>query len=216
MQNNTQDIKNTRFRTILPFIVCALFMICGIVYAQKTEATQEAALSAQSSEIASLQNRLAVLEAAADDDTATAIYIASGLDTARQSNDDAIMDVFFAVAFTWSDYESYMSVRQTLMDNYGFTEEDDFISRFMPDVGTLTIDGNTINEIDLNGLNCEYVSMESNVIGIEGGTYSYFTLVTILSSDSIGATATDDMAVTYSVDSEGNFYDVMAYQLSAS
>ena len=140
----------------------------------------------------------------------------AGTDSNRIEADEASAEALFQTMFSWGDYDSYQNARETLITQYGVPENSDVMTTFFPDAVETepTKDGSTYNEIDLNRVNCAYEKMESHMTGQVGGVNSYFTIVTWSTLDKYGNEGMAKAAVTYDIDSEGNFSNVAAYTLA--
>lgn len=212
--NMTGDaMKNTRFRKWLPIIVCSIIMLLGIGSSVLISTDRSSQLGEQYQTISGLENRKATLEAAISDDTADAVHLASGLDSARQAKDDGAAKKLLEQVFTWDSKESYDAARAKVKAQYNLGDDNTFLQTFMPEVKNINTGGREINEIDARGLNMTYSKMQSNVTNINGDRYTYFTLVTVESSDSTGATAEGTSAFVYTVDGSGDLSNLAGYSI---
>lgn len=208
-QAHTQTI----FRRVLPFIVCAVVMVIVLGVTTIISQGRSEQLGEQTSKISALENRKSTLEAAATKESSKAVFLASGLDSGRQAQDDLKVQGFFKTAFSWDSKESYDKARAKLKEQYGLDDNNAFFSVFMPQADDIDVGGRTINEIDAQGLNMSFKSMKSNVTKINGDRYTYFTTVTVTSSDKTGATADADAICVYTVDGSGKLSDITAYSI---
>lgn len=202
---------STRLRTWLPVIIGCVVVIVAAIYSTSVASNRQANLDSLDSQIASVKSRISVLETTANDEAASAVYIASGIDSARQAIDDAVVEEFLQIVFEWDSLATYNEARELVMSTYGLSEDDTFMTVFMPYVASAEINGVEINDIDTNGLNMSYSEIESYVTNISGDYYTYFTLVTVESSDSNGATADGTSVFIYTVDANGNLSNLSAY-----
>lgn len=212
---NTTDnaAKGTRFSKWLPVIICGIIMVLGIGASVMISTDRSSQLGEQYQTISGLENRKATLEAAISDDTAEAVHLASGLDSARQAQDDGVAKKLLEQVFTWDSKESYDEARAKVKEQYNLSDDNTFLQTFMPEVKNINTGDHEINEIDARGLNMTYSKMQSNVTNINGDLYTYFTLVTVESSDSTGATAEGTSAFVYTVDGSGNLSNLAGYSI---
>ena len=209
---NTTDnaAKGTRLSKWLPVIICGIIMVLGIGASVMISTDRSSQLGEQYQTISGLENRKATLEAAISDDTAEAVHLASGLDSARQSQDDGVVKKLLEQVFTWDSKESYDEARAKIKEQYNLSDDNTFLQTFMPEVKNINTGDHEINEIDARGLNMTYSKMQSNVTNINGDLYTYFT---VESSDSTGATAEGTSAFVYTVDGSGNLSNLAGYSI---
>ena len=214
-KTNTTDnaAKGTRLSKWLPVIICGIVMVLGIGASVMISTDRSSQLGEQYQTINGLENRKATLEAAISDDTKDAIHLASGLDSARQAKDDGVAKKLLEQVFTWDSKESYDAARAKVKEQYNLGDDSTFLKTFMPEVKNINTGDHDVNEIDARGLNMTYSNMQSNVTNINGDRYTYFTLVTVESSDSTGATAEGTSAFVYTVDGSGNLSDLAGYSI---
>lgn len=155
---------------------------------------------------------MAAYDAASDEET----KVASGLDASRVAKDDASAKKLIEAVCTWDSKESYDAMRKDVISKYKLADDSSFVKVFIPEVKNVNVGDKSINEIDANGLNMEFVSMDSNVTNISGDKYTYLTTVTIQSSDSAGANAEGVSAFIYTVDADGNLSELSAYNIGAN
>ena len=196
-------------------IICIAFFAIASVDYLVTENNQSAQLEAQSVEITDLQNRLATLEAAYNNKQSELIMNVTGLDMRRINKDKTVAEKFLDIVCTWDSYEEYMAAREKVMDKYDIAEDSAFMTVFMPVVGNKTApNGMNYNQIDTNGLNMHYEDVAPYVTRIRSGDYSYFSIVAIGSTWDNGGETIVHVAITYTVDSDGNIFDIAAIPLS--
>jgi hypothetical protein len=188
------------------------FMLLAIAAFVITDTQRNAALSAQQTEIATLEQQK---KEASDKRTSEVNKVTKnsfGLDTSRVATDDRIATEIIKTATTWSDADSYNAARTKLRDDYKFTDDSQMLSAFMPEVkdAPLGQDGKMINTINAYGLNMTYVKMHSYVVGVNNGVYSYFTVVDVLSKDVQGHSGEGTIIFTYDVDANGTVSNMVA------
>lgn len=188
------------------------FMLLAIAAFVITDTQRNAVLSAQQTEIATLEQQKKEASDKRTSEVNTVTKNSFGLDTSRVATDDRIATEIIKTATTWSDADSYNAARTKLRDDYKFTDDSQMLSAFMPEVkdAPLGQDGKMINTIDAYGLNMTYVKMYSYVVGVDNGVYSYFTVVGVLSKDAQGHTGEGTIIFTYDVDANGTLSNMVA------
>lgn len=188
------------------------FMLLAVLAFVVIDTQRNAALSAQQTEIATLEQQKKDATDKRTSEVNTVTKNSFGVDTSRIATDDRIVTEIIKVATTWSDSDSYKTARNTLRDDYKFTDDSQMLSTFMPEVqdAPLGQDGKMINTIDAYGLNMTYVKMHSYVVNIDNGVYSYFTVVNVLSKDAQGHTGEGNVIFTYDVDANGAVSNMVA------
>lgn len=188
------------------------FMLLAVLAFVVIDSQRNAALSVQQQEIATLEQQKKDASDKRTSEVNTVTKNSFGVDTSRIATDDRIATEIIKVATTWSDSDSYKTARNTLRDDYKFTDDSQMLSTFMPEVqdAPLGQDGKMINTIDAYGLNMTYVKMHSYVVGVVNGVYSYFTVVDVLSKDAQGHTGEGNIIFTYDVDANGTVSNMIA------
>lgn len=188
------------------------FMLLAIAAFVITDTQRNAVLSAQQTEIATLEQQKKEASDKRTSEVNTVTKNSFGLDTSRVATDDRIATEIIKTATTWSDADSYNAARTKLRDDYKFADDSQMLSAFMPEVkdAPLGQDGKMINTINAYGLNMTYVKMHSYVVGVDNGVYSYFTVVDVLSKDAQGHSGEGTIIFTYDVDANGTVSNMVA------
>lgn len=188
------------------------FMLLAIAAFVITDTQRNAVLSAQQTEIATLEQQKKEASDKRTSEVNTVTKNSFGLDTSRVATDDRIATEIIKTATTWSDADSYNAARTKLRDDYKFTDDSQMLSAFMPEVkdAPLGQDGKMINTINAYGLNMTYVKMHSYVVGVNNGVYSYFTVVDVLSKDVQGHSGEGTIIFMYDVDANGTVSNMVA------
>lgn len=188
------------------------FMLLAIAAFVITDTQRNAVLSAQQTEIATLEQQKKEASDKRTSEVNTVTKNSFGVDTSRVATDDRIATEIIKTATTWSDADSYNAARTKLRDDYKFTDDSQMLSAFMPEVkdAPLGQDGKMINTINAYGLNMTYVKMHSYVVGVDNGVYSYFTVVDVLSKDAQGHSGEGTIIFTYDVDANGTVSNMVA------
>lgn len=164
------------------------------------------------------KERYTTLSAAASGDLEKFANEAGGLDSFRKLEDDKIASLAFRTAFTWDSGRSYTTAREKLIKDFGFSEGDQFLREVMPELITYTVGGykgsegdkKSHNFIDDSRANMEYVKFTSYVTDISDKGYEYFALVNVRSENEVGASASTDMVLTYTV-KDGKLFNVSGF-----
>ena len=188
------------------------FMLLAIAAFVITDTQRNAVLSAQQTEIATLEQQKKEASDKRVSEVNTVTKNSFGLDVSRVATDDRLASQIIKTATTWSDSESYANARNTLRDDYKISEDSYLLTTFMPKSENMPLgqDGKMINNIDAYGLNMTYVKMHSYVVGIDNGVYSYFTVVDVLSKDAQGHTGEGNIIFIYDVDANGTVSNMVA------
>lgn len=172
--------------------------------------------------------RMAVLEQAYNDkqqqafDAALAIRqkqmaLISGddfqVDTSRIERDFQMAEGVMKTVFGWKDYESYMQAREDLKTRYGLSEDDRFLSVFLPSVSESepVLSGERYNWIDVNGYNVYYDGMVQYFLGEAKGEYRYLSEIDWSTVAKNGGEARQTSVFIYSVDKDGHIGSMDAY-----
>lgn len=187
-------------------------MLLGIVTFVVTDMQRNAVLSAQQTEIATLEQQKKEANDKRASEVNTVTKNSFGLDSSRVATDDRLASQIIKTTTTWSDSESYTNARNTLRDEYKTAEDSYLLTTFMPKSESMPLGqgGKMINTIDAYGLNMTYVNMHSYVVGIDNGVYSYFTVVDVLSKDAQGHTGDGNIIFTYDIDANGTVSNMIA------
>lgn len=145
------------------------------------------------------------------------LELASGgderIDASRITRDAGIAEGVMKLALGWRDYDSYIEARESLKSRYGLSEDDRFLSVFLPYVSESepTSSGKRYNWIDVNGYNVYYDGMSQYFLGESGGEYRYLSEVKWSTVATNGGEARRTSVFTYSVDEEGHIGSMDAY-----
>ncbi len=205
------DRKNIPFIVIIAVSIVALIGV--FMFTKFSTSGYEGRLQAQATEITRLKNAIEVQNAAITAGVGSVVQQTTGIDLERKVRDDGTAINFLQKITTWSNYEDYNSMRSGVMQDYNLNPDSDFMTVFLPAYGSTTDqEGNTYNVIDQDKLTCQYRDMKSLVTDINGGVYTYFTIVTAAGGKD-GAVADLNFAAMYSVDGNGNLSNFNAYTL---
>lgn len=218
LQKLTQeDVKHLQKRGIITLSIIGLAgtVLLGIGLYGHYSAINEMnhTLSAEKQINTEVENKIAVKQAANQRETRNAGQAITGLNYVRQNKDDRTMNNFFSRILTWDNADEYRSNRKWALKNYSIDPNSSFAKTMLPDVAQTNIgvgDKGT-NTIDINSLNMKFLDMKSYVTDIRGSDYTYFAVIRVQSHDRKGAVATGNIAVIYTMDGHGKFYNLKAY-----
>lgn len=195
-------------------ISIALVAIVGCIYFFNTS-NWDSSLLEQQSLIEQYENAISVQQQSLQNTQETAVASASGINFSRVEQDNKTAETFLKTIMTWKSYDEYEGIRQKMINDYNVPEDGSFMTVFLPEVMNKTSkNGKKYNEIDNNGLNVTYESMESYVTKISSDTYSYFTIVKWSSSDNDGNEADSKSVFAYSIDANGGIADLEGYTIN--
>lgn len=195
----------------IPNIIAFGFALCTSLIYFMSISNWDERLKQQQSEIYDLQNQITLKNSSNQQKQSQVIQSTTGLNTERVSHDDKIASDFLSYVMTWDSYDEYNLIRNNCMAKYNLTEDSDFIQIFFPKIVTVTSnDGTMYNRIDTFGLNVQYEDMTSYVTKINADVYTYFSFVNWSSSDDEGNEAFATCIFTYSINSDGEIFDIGA------
>lgn len=206
---------SNRVKKIIPWVLSVLLFVFGIFfYARVTSQAQNTERSEQA-RISELRDKISAAKNDVENKASEPVKNTTGYDAQRVAKDDATMGRLAKSIFTWDDSESYNKARNTAKESFGFSDDNAFLTKFMPEVKSVeNRDGKKINDIDANGANMSYESLSSYVTRISSGTYSYATIVKVTGANSNGAESEGSIMLFYETDANGNVSHVSAQTLS--
>lgn len=199
-----------------PFILSGVFVIIAFLVVCLPISDLNNKIDEQNTELAKLQNELTMAQSLNKSSHDKIVVKSTGLDANRTMNDNKIAIEFIKKCLTWSSYEEYNEIRNSLITDYKLDTSSNFLTVFMPEVVNATSpDGTNYNRIDIFGYNLSYEKMDSYVTDISNdGKYSYFSFVTVSSRDKNGKEGTTMAAFIYTIDVDGNITNIDASAVS--
>ena len=197
----------------LPLIIAIVFFVFAVGLFGITSKSNSSYLIKQSTKIEELQNQINVKKRTQEEKTAKEFESAVGLNAERVKKDKEFAGKFMEKVMTWDSWEGYENLRKEIMKEYKLDENSNFMKVFMPKVANnKDKEGNNYNQIDTNGLNLKFKSMELYNIGISGGKYSYIAFVEWQTKNKDMDTYGNDTSLfAFTIDSDGNLTDLNAY-----
>ena len=161
-------------------------------------------------ELSGVKNELATLGTSREKTTYDAVSVGTGIDLERVANDKAKIEGFLKKIFTWSSYDEYMKMRESLKSEYNIKEDSTLLTSFLPTFPD-RVDGNGkhYNEIDTNKLQISYDKLVLYPVSV-GASYKYIAEVDMTSTSQTGGQGTAHAFMEITVDANGNISDITA------
>lgn len=203
-----EDDKRTRVvkfihRNLVVLLVGVFFLVTYFVLGGVSD-TREEALSEQRGQIITLTKELELAESSVQAEHNEQVAEATaGMQTEHKLADDEVMIELMRTALTWNGLSEYLSLRDQVMENYGFAEDSQFMTVFMPGeesgAARTAPSGKTYSSFDTE-MSSSFDSLRSYVTGVNSDVYSYFTVVQMRVKSSSGSTSSAGQVVmTYEV-----------------
>ena len=202
-----QDNRKEFYHKGLAIVICSVIFLVSLgvssmIHKSYAKRAESARLS-----MSEQYNKLATLKASQKNDENAVNEEMTGLDKLRVERDDKACEKFI------KSVTEYKAARSDVIKKYKISESSSFLTQFMPEVSDFKAGGLTFNEIDSKKINMLFTSMKSTVLSIDGDMYTYYTVVTVGSSNNKGATVSNDVAFVYSTNSDHQILSVEAYTL---
>lgn len=161
-------------------------------------------------ELSGVKNELATLGTSREKTTYDAVSVGTGIDLERVANDKAKIEGFLKKIFTWSSYDEYMKMRESLKSEYNIKEDSTLLTSFLPTFPD-RVDGNGkhYNEIDTNKLQISYDKLVLYPVSV-GASYKYIAEVDMISTSQTGGQGTAHAFMEISIGADGNISDITA------
>lgn len=200
-------MKNAKTKVfiIILGVVCALCVAASV-----------ASYVSQSNILSELYSQQTELQRQKDDlikGNASAIDIEVKQDTAfdatRKVKDDAVVQTAAGKVFTWNSLDTYNTARENAKKVFHLADGDPFFKGVYPVVEPVLKHGDgssdeKTNYIEERGLNMTFNNVSTYCVGVDGDKYSYFAVVTIDSTDSMGQLANTKALLSYQMDGGNN------------
>ena len=161
-------------------------------------------------ELSGVKNELATLGTSKEKTTYEAVGAGTGIDLERVGQDKAKIEGFLRKIFTWSSYDEYMKMRETLKSEYNVKDDSSLLTTFLPTFPD-RVDGNGkhYNEIDTNKLQITFDKLVLYPVSI-GTSYKYIAEVDMTSTSQTGGQGTAHAFMEITIGAEGNSSDITA------
>ena len=219
----------------IPLVVFVIVCVCLCLYFNGMQSSMEANLSQKQSELKSLESKVSLAQATTQTKSEQVIANTTGIDQSMVEKNNAAAQQLFKLAFTWDSYDAYVKVRDNVKNQYGFSDDSEFMQKVLPVVEQYTtyryegpkvvgddvdtseyMKSEVTDDITLNGLNMSYSTMNSCVSNVTTDGYEYLTRVTVSSTSKVGATVTRAFTLGYVVDSNEKLQDIKVYSVGLS
>lgn len=196
----------------VPYILSILFIVFVFLMLFIQMNNLNTMIEQQETEISDLQGDITEKESMNKSTHESVVAQSTGLDANHVQRDNRIASELLDKCLTWSSYAEYTRIRESLIKDYNLKEDSNFLSVFMPEIVNRELNGKNYNRIDVFNYNLSYEGMTPYVTDIseDGGTYSYFTFVTISSKDDSGYEGNAKSAFIYTIDKDGNITNLDA------
>lgn len=194
-------------KKIAPFLVAIAIAAGGVIYSKMSSSNYDALLAEQRETMGDLQATIDSSDKEATVSAQNVVSVLTGVDYDRMADDKAVAEELVSMVTTWSNWDEYDSARNKLMETYGLTEEDSFVTTFMPKVGKGSPKNPDYNMIDASGWNMKFDGMDQYLVKIDGDKYTYLSNVTMRSTYN-DRSATSSAMVMYTIDGEGKVSDL--------
>jgi len=164
-------------RIVLIVIACLSLIGAVSVYVSYRNASSE--LASINRKIADVENEIAAKKALASARRVEVLETLGGISERRLNDDDTRFSEMANVAFTWSGYEEYCAMRESLMSDYGMKSDCQMLTDFWPYVPEIDLgNGRSYNYIDAEyGMSVEFSDIKTYCIGVSGDVYHYFGII---------------------------------------
>ena len=161
-------------------------------------------------ELSGVKNELATLGTSKEKTTYEAVGAGTGIDLERVGQDKAKIEGFLRKIFTWSSYDEYMKMRETLKSEYNVKDDSSLLTTFLPTFPD-RVDGNGkhYNEIDTNKLQITFDKLVLYPVSI-GTSYKYIAEVDMTSTSQTGGQGTAYAFMEITIGADGNISDITA------
>lgn len=208
-------------------LVVAAVLVAVTAGTALTWGSQRGALEAQEQRISGLEDRVRAAERAKSEQIDQNMLESLGISQSRATGDATIIDRLVMTAFTWDSGLAYESAREDLKERYALSEDEPFLTQFMPPSRFNEDDsGKRYYYIDTQGMNSS-ISGEPDVevVKVRADEYTYAVLVDVsVTSDAVTQNNTNPARVTaqrtmllfLTVDAEGNVSGLSGVPASGS
>lgn len=204
---NFEYIKE-RFKEFIPIMICILYLFVLMVIYNGISKNALNAVSVKQNDVTQLENQLMLAKNRMDTKKTEFTIKNTGVDENRLHRDEGIISNFLTKVGTWDSYDSYMKARDSIMAEYGITEDSDFMRSFMPKINNRTDDaGNNYNKIDTFGLNIKFTGNTTYLLSISED-YSYLSEAYMESRDDEGGEGRTRMVLLFSITPNGKLSSV--------
>lgn len=206
-----QKKQRIDFRYILVMLGTLLFFCGCLFFYMMGHQGQEAQLRQLQTDIDVLNANIASQKKLNDEKDINIVYSTTGIDGSRVQSDTWSIESLCDIAFTWSDYASYINSRNTLLEQYDIAEDSYFMTTFFPEMSPYESNGEMVNDIDELSINCLFEDVEVYLSGIENDVYSYIFFVQFSSRSQNDFEAVSTAVLMCDADASHNLFNIKAF-----
>lgn len=137
----------------------------------------------------------------------------TGSEAPRLAQDTRDLATMVETMVTWDDHESYVDARETVIEDYGITNES-FTTLFPEAPVTVDGEGNEYYYIDSADLNGQLGDYSVELLQVNGSDYSYVVFADMVTESVVGTvTSTSEVPIILfaTVTRDGDMLDVRGY-----
>lgn len=204
------DLKEWAQKNTKMIVLCVVAFIVLLV-GGKVRGSQRAAVTNASNQVAQMKSQIQVDKTKSD---ATASVTSDGLDESRVKNDEAVLEKFFKVTFSFKNEDEYVDARSDAKTTLASAESEEFFETFYQELSEELAEGSqapTDSHLRKSGekYDCAYKESTSYVSAIEDGIYTYISDVTLTSNSK-----DYEVVILSSVDADGNITHIEGYTVT--
>lgn len=211
VKNVTEDDKKVSWLArnwyVLVALAVSIYAVILLVVSMNNNAS---VIDEQNAKIVELEAKINDAKAQTKAMEDEALKEAVGLDTKRRESDEKTFNELMNAVATWSNGEEYNKGRKDAIEIFDIPKDSQFLTEYFPEQPSKTSrSGDTYYEVDLKGLNSKVDNIETSVIDINGGDYTYLSLVDISSESNDGKASVSNMSIIrYTIDANGKITDI--------
>lgn len=176
-----QARRGSFIRRNLWLLLTAAALVIAMISAGLLWSGRTSTIAGQEDRIESLQSQISLIEKEDADQVDANILEALGVSQGRLTKDARIIDSVLETAFSWDSGLAFEAARTELKDRYGLTEDDAFLTDFMPPSRfNEDADGNRYYYIDTTGVNSSVGDdPEIEVVSVMADEYRYAVIADV-------------------------------------
>lgn len=225
-QTTTEKRSGAFLRRNLWLLLTASALMIAMISTSIIWSQRAGAIETQESEIESLKTQISQIELAEAEQVDSDILEALGVSRGRLAKDARVINQLLDTALTWDSGLAFEAARDELKDRFGLTEEDPFLTEFMPPSRfNEDSEGNRYYYIDTTGVNSAVGDdPEIEVVSVMADKYRYAILADVrITADAVEQGGSAEVPSTHqamllfvTVDAEGNISDLAGAPASGS
>lgn len=200
---------NVERKHVVLLIVCAVMMIASLIAHHFVVGSAEAAYNNVNAQVASLQSKIDVIQAAQNTQSQQSANRPVGINTSRFATDAQVFDSFLEELSAWDTYKGYVDLRAKLMSTYGMDEKGEFLTSILPEIAR---EGNAI---DSKNFRVSFSNPNVVIAGSSGDRYDYVAFVDMVHTQEKDKISTIPVVMSFSVDASGAISNIDGTVLAA-